>query len=827
MKIVKLLFLAICAAFIGLGSGVFVAGYMHYSSQLPQLNAALNYEPALITHVYDRHGNVLVELADERRIPVPLSEVAQTMQDAIVAIEDQNFYSHQGLDPEGIVRAAWINYKAGDVVQGGSTLTQQLAKSLFLTHERKLSRKIKEALLAFRLEKELTKGRILELYLNQVYFGSGAYGIEAASQRYFSKSARDLDVHEAALLAGLPKAPSKFSPLSNPGKALKRRNLVLQRMVNTGKLTQSDADAYTGRDLDLNPFSGIGTKAPYFVEVLRRSLENEFGHEKLYQSGWDIHTTLDLDYQRNAEKAVIEGLLEIEKKRKEWRGPVDGTLEAKTPEPGYPVISEITSVEAKQLSLTCAGLSATLKFKDIWIKNRDLLQLKPGDRVWFVVDSYVDDTRTAIAEGRIVQTPIPEAALLSMDVHSGEVLAWVGGYNFWQSQFDRVTQAQRQPGSAFKPFIYAKALDADYTPADVIYDTPIVVEKTWKSQVEIREETERQKAIESGELDPDEIDALDDVEFWKPHNYSEEFYGATTLREGLAKSRNVMSIHLIRDLGPSSVIRLARRLGISSPMTDSLALALGSSEVNLMELTQAYGALANQGYHSEPLMIRRIVDRYGNIIREYYPALRPTIRPDTAYLTTSILQSVITSGTGYSANSLGYPLAGKTGTTNNYYDAWFMGYSPHVVTGVWVGVDQMEEIFKRATGASAALPIWKDYMGKILQDYEPDPFPVPEGVTFARVCRTSGYLASVDCQTVIKESFRLGTVPLDYCAECSTGQGGPTIQSPSFTDLDWDAEPTPVPSVTPSTDSDPESASEEDPSIPETSTGDGITRQGL
>jgi len=789
MRIIKILFLLIVATATGFISGGILAGYLYYSSQLPELNAALNYQPNLVAHVYDRHGEVIAEFADEYRIPVPLADIAQIMQDAIIATEDQNFYSHRGLDLEGIIRAGWINYLAGDVVQGGSTITQQLAKSLFLTHERKYSRKIKEAILALRLEKVITKNRILELYLNQVYFGSSAYGIESASRRYFSKSASELDIHEAALLAGLPKAPSRFSPLANPDLALKRRNLVLRRMLAAGVITREQTDKYLKMGLGLNVKPGFAVKAPYFVEVLRRSLENEFGHDRLYRSGWDIHTTLDYDYQKAAEKAVTDGLLAIEVKRREWRGPVQGKPDKQPPEPGIPAIAIVKEVKKKSLVLSCAGNEVELNFRDIWIKNRDLLRLVPGDKVEFVVDEYEDADHTKIKSGKIVQEPVPDAALLSLDVHTGDILAWVGGYNFWRSQFDRVTQAQRQPGSVFKPFIYAKALDTRFTAADVLYDTPIVVEKTWKTQAERTTELERQKAIEKGELDPDEIDVLDDVEFWKPHNYSEEFYGATTLRQGLAKSRNIMSIHLIRELGPSSVIHLARRLGITSPLTNSLALALGSSGVTLMELTQAYGAIANLGYRTEPQMIRSIVDRKGRIIKEYYPVLRPTISPQTAFLTTNLLQAVITQGTGYSASELGYPLAGKTGTTNNYYDAWFMGYSPHIITGVWVGVDELEEIFKRATGASAALPIWKDYMRHVLEDFEPDPFPVPDNIVYANICSKSGLLATENCKTVVHEAFRTGTVPLDYCTESDRN----IVSKPSLTDLTWDEEPTAVP----------------------------------
>ncbi|MBN1878673.1 transglycosylase domain-containing protein [bacterium] len=785
MKIAKLIVILLGSIICGLCLGSLLAVYTYFSEQLPELDAAVNYRPALVTHIYDQRGFLLAELSEEYRIPVTLPEIAPAVINAVIATEDQTFYGHRGLDVAGIVRAFWRNLLAGEIVQGGSTLTQQLAKSLFLTYERRYERKIKEAILAYRLEKELTKDRILELYLNQVYFGSGAYGIEAASRRYFSKSASDLSLAEAAVLAGLPKAPSQFSPLRNPDLAKERRNIVLQRMVEQGFISENEAQQVRGQALELNPDKGKPLRAPYFVEIIRRKLEETYGNRMLYRSGWDIYTSLIYDYQEIAEQAVRQNLYEIEKKRRSWKGPVEGDPAQSPPELGKAVIATITGVSEKELTLTCGGMEYTMPFKEIWIKNKDLIMLKPGDLVSFVVREYTED-RATIKSGWIVQEPEVDAALVSMSVESGEVLAWVGGYSFWRSQFDRVTQSRRQPGSAFKPFIYAQALDTRFTAADVIYDTPIVVEKTWKTQAEVNEEILRQRAVEAGILSPEIKDSLNDIEFWKPQNYSEEFFGATTLREGLAKSRNIVSIHLLRELGPENVVRMVRRLGITSPMYESLSLALGTSEVTLLDITQAYGAFANAGIRSDPLMIRRIVDRDRHVIRETYPALRAALRPDTAYLTTSLLTAVITEGTGFSAHELGYPLAGKTGTTNNYFDAWFIGFSPHVVTGVWVGVDQLEPIFPQATGASAALPIWKQYMQYVLKDYTPDTFPVPKGIAFAKICRLTGKLATPMCERTTLDAFRVGTTPLEYCDQCGTsGQSG---LRPSFTDVDWDTD---------------------------------------
>lgn len=785
MKGVKLVFGILFAVAAGLPVGALLAIYLHYSSQLPELDAAVRYRPAVVAHVYDRNGFLLAEFSTEYRIPITLPEIAPVVVDAVIATEDQNFYGHGGLDILGILRAAWINFKAGEIVQGGSTLTQQLAKSLFLTDDRKIERKIKEAILAFRLEEELTKDRILELYLNQVYFGSGAYGIEAASQKYFSKSAGELDLREAALLASLPKAPSRFSPLRNPDLARERRNIVLQRMLELKMITYEMFEQTTQMDLGLHPSSARPYHAHYFIEVLRRELEEEFGYEALYRSGWDIHTTLNYNFQRVAEAAVRDRLHEIEKKRRIWKGPINGKPAEIPPEPGEKAIAVITEVSKDSLTLECGSLTVTLPFRDIWIKNQDLKQLQPGDKIFFVVTKYTDSKREKIESGWIVQEPEADAALISMSVQTGEVLAWVGGYNFWRSQFDRVTQSQRQPGSAFKPILYAEALDTDYTASDIIYDTPIVVEKTWKTRDDINRDKVRQRAIDEGGMGSGEFNDLENVEFWKPHNYGDEFYGATTLREGLAKSRNIVSIHLLRELGAANVVQMARKLGISSPLYASDSLALGTSEVTLMELTQAYGTFANMGQRPEPIKIKQIIDRDRNIIKESYPALRPAIRPETAYLTTNLLTAVITEGTGFSAKEIGYPLGGKTGTTNNYYDAWFIGFSPHVLTGVWVGVDLSEPIFRQATGASAALPIWKDYMQKIVRDYEPDPFPVPDGITFALICRSSGKLATSHCERHVNEAYRLGTAPMEYCDQCDT-RTMPGRKS-VVTDLDWDS----------------------------------------
>ena len=786
--VVKFAVISICGAVCGAG----LAGFLHFSAQVPELQAALDYHPSLISKVYDRDGNLLAEFASERRILVPISQIPQVMQDAIIAIEDEHFYSHRGLDILGIFRAAWSNFQAGTIVQGGSTLTQQLSKSLFLSPDRSLTRKIREALVALQLEKKLTKSRILELYLNQVYFGSGAYGIESATRTYFDKSCSDLDLPEAALLAGLPKAPSRFTPLQNPDSAIARRNLVLNRMEQAGYISRAELNKALATELKLNPGTRFQTKAPYFVEVLRRNLEMEFGSKFLYSSGAKIYTHLDLHYQKIAEKAMVKGL-HLVTKRRGWRGPVyDMEITQIRPPEGFPGIAEITDVASDRLTIKFADIEFVQLFKDIWIRNADLKKLVPGDKVWFVADEYENlDGDLKIKAGYITQEPQVEASLLSVNPKTGETLAWIGGYNFKKSQFDRVSQSRRQPGSAFKPFIYAAALDEQYTNSDIVYDTPIVIEKTW-GPIEDKEEDPQDVVLgEDGEPIEEE------KEYWKPHNYSEEFYGPTTLRMGLSKSRNIISIHLLEQVGVSRVIRMARQMGITSPLSPTLSLALGSSEMTLMELVRAYGGFATMGSIAEPMMISRIEDRNGKIVREYYPAIRNALSPETAFLTNYLLQGVIQHGTGVSARVLNRQAGGKTGTTNSYHDAWFIGFTPEIVTGVWVGADMAEPIYRKATGASTALPIWLEYMKKVLVDYPPSEFYVPKGIVFADVCMETGQLVTSRCPRSIHEAFRDGTEPLRICEK-----HGSVSQNKIKIDVsrDWDnledelqATPTPAP----------------------------------
>ncbi len=770
---IRVILTVLLGGLLGSAGGV----YVHFSAQLPELNAAVHYRPFLITQVFDRNGELITEFFLEKRVTVSISEIPDIMKQAIIAIEDDHFYSHHGLFIPGIFRAALSNLQAGEVVQGGSTITQQLAKSLFLSRERTLGRKIKEALVALQLEKTLTKNRILELYLNQVYFGSGAYGIEAASRVYFSKSCGNLTVAEAALLAGLPKAPSRFSPFNDIHVAGIRRNLVLDRMVVNGFIDSETARMAKEQPIKLERGMQTPNKAPFFTEVLRRKLERELGPRTLYTEGLKIYSPLDLSAQKAATEAIVWGL-RIADRRRGWRG-TDPKLPIaeQLPPIGQPVIARITSVSSDRLEINLAGLKKTMMFQDIWIKNKDLNKLKSGDRLLIQVDEYDSETHPSeILKCTIIQHPEVEGALLAMDPRDGRVLAWVGGYDFGRSQFDRVSQSHRQPGSAFKPFVYAAALDSRYTAADIIYDSPVVFQNGGPVVPDIfagEDETQ---------IEPESVESDDTAPIWKPGNYAGEFLGATTLRVALAKSRNLPTIRLLQDIGPASVIRLVRRLGIESRMEETLTLALGSYEVTLFEITKAYGAFPTNGLVCEPMMIDRILDRDQKTIREYYPEIRRAMHPTTAFLANNLLQGVVQHGTGFAARELNRPTGGKTGTTNDSNDAWFIGYTPQIVTGVWVGLDLLESLGDKATGASTALPIWLKAMKSFHEKLPIEVFTEPENIVYADVCAKTGFLVSVDCEKKVHEAFRQGTEPLRTCTQCS----GSDQKANSRIDLQWD-----------------------------------------
>ncbi len=607
----------------------------------PSLESVEEYRPSISSKIYDRYNQLVGEIYLEKRTLVPYQQIPPHVVNAFVAAEDANFFQHRGVDFAAIVRAALKDLLGGRFAQGGSTITQQTVKNLFLTHEKSIRRKLKELILAYRMEKRMSKEEILYLYLNQIFLGEGAYGVEAASRTYFGKGVSELGLAEGALLAGLPKAPNRYSPRSNPDLAKGRQRYVLRRMVEAGFLTQAESDkAYAGK-IVLAPPSTFRSKAAYFLEQVRMYLTERYGTESLYREGLRIYTTIDSRLQEVAHDVLIEGIRTTEERNK------------------------------------YEGL---------------------------------------------------QGALLALDPHNGAVLAMVGGTDFAESQFNRALQARRQPGSAFKPFIYTAAIAAGKTLVSQTDDSPI-------------------------EFDRNE------EELWKPRNYDGTFLGPVPLIEALAKSRNLATIRLLNEVGIESALRTVKSLGIESPIERNLSIALGSSGVTLLEMCTAYAAFANGGVRTTPFFLREVRDVRGNVLERTAPADVQAIPPDTAYLMAKMMQEVIRSGTGKAAKPLGHYLAGKTGTTNENTDAWFIGYSPDIVAGVWVGFDTPRPLGDRESAAAVALPIWTRFMGRVLPFFPNRDFPVPPGITFANVDPESGKALPPGSPDGTLLPFRAGTVP--------------------------------------------------------------------
>src|SRR3989338_4808549 len=679
------------------------------------------------------------------------------------------FYEHKGIDYWSILRAFYRNIEAGKIVQGGSTITQQVAKSFFLTPERSLSRKIKEALLANRIEKNLSKDDILYLYLNQIYLGNGAYGVQAASEIYFGKDVGNINLAEAALLAGLPKAPSKYSPYHYPDIARQRQEYVLRRMLEEGFIAREDEEKALIYSIKLKPKEikslWVG---PYFTEHVRRYIDEKYGEDLLYRGVLQVYTTLNVEFQEAANEAVAFGLKEHDKRRG-YRGPVKRL--AKKDEMDAFLTEVITELNGKQLEtgkiyeglvtavdtqgqyflVNIGAHKARLAFEDaVWAKlynptddpdggKEQVLTrvIRIGDVIKVAVKSA---TNSELIPVTLEQEPLTQTSLIAVEPQTGYIRAMVGGADFTKTQFNRAVQAKRQPGSAFKPIIYAAALDKGYTAASVIIDSPIIFEETVKGPVTgIDMETE-----------------------WKPRNFDEKFYGATTFRQAITHSRNVVTIKILKDIGVSYAIEYTKRLGIQSPLNNDLSLALGSSSLSLLELTSAYSTFANMGKRAEPIFITKITDKAGNVLEETpSPILQDVLSPQTAFIMTNLLQGVIQDGTGQRAKALGRPAAGKTGTTNNLNDAWFIGFTPNILAGAWIGYDDERPLGHMETGARAALPIWLEFMQKAVAGTSIKSFSVPEAVVFAKIDMTTGKAVTLSTEKTIFEVFKEGTAPTD------------------------------------------------------------------
>ena len=750
-----------------LGGACTVGVFLYLSKGLPKINTLKDYHPSIITTVYSDDNRKIAEFYRERRIVVPLEEIPQQLHQAFISAEDARFYKHQGIDIFSIVRAFFKNLEAGTIVQGGSTITQQVTKSFLLTPERSYERKIKEALLAYQIDKAFSKDEILYLYLNQIYLGHGAYGVEAAAENYFGKHSKELNLAECAMLAGLPQAPSRYSPFHYPERAKQRQIYVLNRMVDEGYISQIEASEAMAIKLDIHPRRNwYLEKVPVYTEDIRRYVEKKYGEDALYGQGLKIYAAVNIEMQKAAREEIQKGLKELDR-REGYRGPLEKLTKDQIETFSQELLKEFvesppeagTSVRGVVIDVNDKAGSVTVRMGDqrgvIALKTMNWAR-KPNPNVAYY-SARIRRPSQALAVGDVIlvellerdekadlwklgldQEPVVQSALMCIEAGTGLVKVMVGGRDFMESQFNRATQSRRQPGSAFKPIIYAAALDKGYTPATTIIDAPIVFKD-------------------------EEHDFT-----WKPKNYGKKFYGPTLLREALAKSRNVVTIKIMQDIGIEYVIDYARKLGVESDLSRDLSIALGSSGVSLLEIVQAYSVFANQGYLVEPAFITKIEDRFGNVLEEMNPIRKQALEPSTAYIMTSLLEGVVKYGTGQRVRVLKRPVAGKTGTTNNLFDAWFVGYTPRFITGVWVGYDQERSLGRGETGSRAASPIWLGYMQQILKKEPVRIFQVPDGVVFAKIDADTGLLPIPESKHTIFECFKEGSVPTEYTAKPGT-----------------------------------------------------------
>lgn len=783
MKILKIIagMLGFFAFLALLGAGGVLYGFYHYGKGLPDYTQLKDYEPPVMTRVHAGDGQLLAEYAIENRVFVPVQAIPQRVLKAFLAAEDKNFYMHNGIDPMGVGRAVLVNLKnvgKGRRLVGASTITQQVAKNFLLTNEVSYVRKIKEAILALRIEKALSKDRILELYLNEIYLGYGSYGVAAAALNYFNKSLGELSIEEVAYLAALPKAPNNYHPTKKTQKAIERRNWVIERMMIEKAISPAEAQVAQQQPLSVASRSQTEfVKAPYFAEEVRRELVQMYGEDKLYKGGLSVHTTVDPKMQAIAQRTLQQGLQNYDR-RHGYRGPIahiddilswQQQLADMTAPKGAPVtwrMGVVLKLHAKGVGIGLRdGGQGALPFGEMRWAREPLEDQKVGPRptkpsdVFKVGDVIWLEEVTENSKGEAYQPQtyalrqIPEiqGGIVSLDPHTGRVLAMVGGFSYEHSQFNRVTQAKRQPGSAFKPFVYLAALDEGYTPSTLVLDAPFVQ------------------------------DQGPGLPKWRPDNYSKKFYGASTMRLGVEKSRNLMTVRLAQTVGMDKISAYAKQFGIHPNLPEVLSMALGSGETKLMDLASAYGMLVNGGKHIAPTLIDRIQNRDGMTVfkhdtrdcpncqamywtgDELVPQIadnRETVTsPQSAYQIVSILEGVVQRGTGRRVSAVGKPLGGKTGTTNQSRDTWFMGFSPDLVTGVFVGMDTPKPLGKKETGSSVAAPIFRDFMKEALADKPATPFRIPEGIRMVRVNARTGEEAKVGETNVIWEAFKAGSGP--------------------------------------------------------------------
>jgi penicillin-binding protein 1A len=788
---------------LGLSVGIIVGlfglwGYFYITRDLPKLARIEDYKPPAVTRVLARDGSLMAEFFSERRYPVKIDEVPDILRKAFLATEDAAFYSHSGIDPVSILRAVFKNVQSRDTKQGASTITQQVVKNLLLTSERSYSRKAKEAVLAYRLERRFSKDEIFEIYLNQIFFGNSAYGIRAAARLYYHKELPEVTLAEAAYLAGLPKGPSIYSPIKNPKDGKQRQLQVLKQMLEAGFITSEQLQAAAKEEVKFYPASQRNVFAsPYYVGEIRRVFADKFKGIDLDSDGLEVTTAVDVKADKMAAAALRKGLREVDRRRG-WRGPIRRISEAEyrakfgksiaaAPldyDEIYPAfVRSIARTATKvlvgeqvlTLDLSEAGWAKKILSNDESVRfgaPTDIL--KEGDLIEVSLAKGEGNAPTKVV---LSQTPDVEGAVVLLDPFSGEVRAMAGGYDYGQSQFNRVTQSLRQPGSSFKPIVYLAALDKfKYTPATIVYDVP--------------------RTFRVGDT------------LWTPANFDEKFLGPITLRVALEKSRNLVSADIVSRIGVDAVIQYARMLGIVSPLGRNLSLSLGAGEVTVLEMTRAYGVLAAKGLLFDSVFVVKVKDRYGNVLYDYeqekLSKAKQVLDENSAFVLANMMKGVIESGTGYKVKELGRPVAGKTGTSNDQMDAWFIGYTPTWVCGVWVGFDQKKQIGPKETGGVVSAPIFLNFMRNFLEHrsaaesgqlekeakeeadklgvaYEPPKvteqldFSIPDGVDPFWIWKANGTRAQPGVAGAFLEYFVKGTEPEEQLV--STGEEGEATAS--------------------------------------------------
>ncbi len=750
-RIIKNIFIGFLS--FSLISLILILGILwNFSNNIPDYKFLKSYKPPVSSKVYSGNGDLVADFSKEKRIFVPYSSIPQNVINSFLSAEDKNFFSHPGVDAKGVLRAVINNIKnilTSKRLEGASTITQQVAKNFLLTNEVSLNRKIKEAILAFRIERALSKERILELYLNQIYLGSGAYGVAAASLEYFDKSIKELAYEEAALLAALPKAPSRYNPYRDIDLAKFRRNLVLKNLFDNNFITNDEYKILKKKSIELKKNKRVFLEdSQYYIEDVRKNIIEILSYEKVYNQGFNINTPINLELQKIATDSLRNGLIEYDK-RKGWRGPLLNKNYSKKWYKGLEKYNLEKSINWKIAIITKISkfsseietedkVKGVIDYSDIsWTKKEFDELLKEGDVV------YVEEIKNN--RFSLKQIPKINGGIVVMDPYTGRVMALSGGFSFKNSEFNRASQALRQPGSAFKPFVYALALENNYTPSSLVLDAPLV------------------------------LDQGSDLKMWKPENYGKKFYGPSTLRVGLEKSRNLMTVRIAQNLGVDKVANFSKDLGIYENPEELLSISLGSAETTLLKLTSAYSAFINGGKLVSPILIDRVQDSEGNTILNNekracfncdqisflgkdYPKIKNDYKQifsaQTAYQITSLLEGVVKRGTGKKLRDLNLNLAGKTGTTNKNTDAWFIGFTSNYVIGVYVGMDNPQPLGKFETGSKTALPIFKNFVKKAIKKSDARPFKVADGITMMVIDPSTGQKAKFTSKNTILEAYK-------------------------------------------------------------------------